>query len=278
MLVEPPGPLVPAGAGLTTAAVGPLRTAASVAAAVLAVLSRGDVIVLAALLALAAWRLPAVAAAVPALLATAWRWGSTSLEALAGAQAVIGPAGWTGPTPAAVSSWLAAAALVLAVPGRQPRSPIEPGGMGDPLGAPDAPNPLRSVMRRRGRGMGGPQAPAPGAPSLLGALAAGAAAAAVVAGPAPGGALWVRVLATIVATGLAVAVHAQRAPRLGAVIDGAAVVAGLGALALAGLDAPALSGTLDGPALRTGAALALAVAGLAVVGERTVTAMRRQRA
>lgn len=237
MLVEPPRPVVPARAGLTIAAGVPLRTAASVAALVLAVLSRGDVVVLAALLALAAWHLPAVGAVVPALLASAWRWGSTSLDALAGAQAVLGPAGWTGPAAAAASAWLAAVAVVLAVSGRLPRPP-----------------------------------------SLVLAVATGATAAVVVAGPAPGGAVWVRVLATVVATGLALVVAAWRTPQRGAVIDGIAIVAGLGALALAGLDAPALSGTFDGAALRTGAALAVAVVALAAVGERTVTAMRQQRA
>lgn len=253
MLVEPPRPVVPARAGLTIAAGVPLRTASSVAALVLAVLSRGDVVVLAALLALAAWHLPAVGAVVPALLASAWRWGSTSLDALAGAQAVIGPAGWTGPKAAAASAWLAAVALVLAVPGRRPRLTTEGGGTGGPSAALDASN-------------------------LVLAIATGATAAVVIAGPAPGGAVWVRVLATVVATGLAFVVAARRTPRRGAVIDGVAIVAGLGALALAGLDAPALSGTFDGAALRTGAALALAVAGLAAVGERTVTAMRHQRA
>lgn len=252
MLVEPPRPLVPARAGLTIAAGAPLRTAAAVAALVLAVLSRGDVVVLAALLACAAWHPPALGAVVPALLASAWRWGSTSLDALAGAQAVLGPAGWTGTAAAAASSWLAAVALVLAVPGRLRPPPIEVGGMGGPHGALDAPN-------------------------LVLAGATGAAAAVVVAGPAVGGAVWVRVLATVVATALALVVTAWRTPRRATLVDGVAIAAGLGALVLAGLDAPALSGTLDGAALRTGAAVAVAVTGVAVVGERAVTAMRRQR-
>lgn len=254
MLVEPPRPVVPARAGLTIAAGVPLRTAASVAALVLAVLSRGDVVVLAALLALAAWHLPAVGAVVPALLASAWRWGSTSLDALAGAQAVLGPAGWTGPAAAAASAWVAAVAVVLAAPRRR--------GWG-----------VATEVEVRGFHL-----LLADVPGVAAAVATGATAAVVVAGPAPGGAVWVRVLATVVATGLALVVAAWRTPRRGAVIDGIAIVAGLGALALAGLDAPALSGTFDGAALRTGAALAVAVAALAAVGERTVTAMRQQRA
>lgn len=277
MLVEPPRSLVPARAGLTIATGGPLRTAVSVAAVVLAVLSRGDVVVLAALLVLAAWHLPAVGAVVPALLASGWRWGSTSLDALAGAQAVLGPAGWTGPAAAVASSWLAALALVLALPGRLARPAIGVAGMGGPPGAPDAPHPLRSVVRRQVGSMGGPGR-APDAPNLVLAVATGAAVAAVVAGPAPGGALWVRVVATTIATGLALVVGAWRTPRLGALIDGIAIGAGLGALALAGLDAPALSGTFDGVAARTGLALGLAVAGVAAVGQRAVAAMRQQRA
>jgi len=107
---------------LTTPAL--LRLAAVAGALVLAVTSRGDAVVLAALLALAAWR-PAPAISVgAALVATSWRWGSSSLEAIAGAQAVLGPAGWVGPTLAAVGSWLAAIAVVAASPaliGRGPR-------------------------------------------------------------------------------------------------------------------------------------------------------------
>jgi hypothetical protein len=80
-----------------------------------------------------------------------------------------------------------------------------------------------------------------------------------------------------VATALALVVTAWRTPRRATLVDGVAIAAGLGALVLAGLDAPALSGTLDGAALRTGAAVAVAVTGVAVVGERAVTAMRRQR-
>lgn len=51
-------------------------------------------------------------------LATAVRWGSPWLVAIGGAQGVLGPGGLVGPPLAAASAWLAAAALVLVVPGR----------------------------------------------------------------------------------------------------------------------------------------------------------------
>ncbi|MCU1484050.1 MAG: hypothetical protein JWN67_796 [Actinomycetia bacterium] len=54
---------------------------------------------------------------VLAFLAACWRWGSGWLVAVVGAQAVLGPAGAVGPPSAALSSWLAAVALVVAVPG-----------------------------------------------------------------------------------------------------------------------------------------------------------------
>ncbi|MDP8987220.1 MAG: hypothetical protein M3N11_02600, partial [Actinomycetota bacterium] len=60
---------------------------------------------------------PAAAGAVLfAGLAVLERWGTASLEAVAGAQSVLGPGGVVGPTAAAASAWLAAAALVLASP------------------------------------------------------------------------------------------------------------------------------------------------------------------
>ena len=90
---------------------------------------------LAALLALAAWRpLPAVAI-VTALVATAWRWSSTALEDIAGAQAVLGPAGVVDPPAAAAAAWLGAVAVLLATPdlrirarGRRRGSVAGPGG------------------------------------------------------------------------------------------------------------------------------------------------------
>jgi len=44
------------------------------------------------------------------------RWGTTSLEAVGGAQGVLGPAALTGPKAAALSQLLAAVAVVLVAP------------------------------------------------------------------------------------------------------------------------------------------------------------------
>jgi hypothetical protein len=90
------------------------RAALLVAALVLAVASRGDVVVLALLLAFGAGRRASGLAAAAALGAALVRWGSPALGAIAGAQAVVGPAGWTGSTAAVASAWLAALALVFA--------------------------------------------------------------------------------------------------------------------------------------------------------------------
>lgn len=49
-------------------------------------------------------------------LALLGRWGSTSLAVAAGAQAIVGPAGWAGSATLVASSWCAAAALVLVAP------------------------------------------------------------------------------------------------------------------------------------------------------------------
>ena len=78
--------------------------------------STGDTLLLGVLLGVAAGRVAAGVAAVLALASVLVRWGSPSLEALAGAQAVLGPAGTVGSTAAAASAWCAAAALVLAAP------------------------------------------------------------------------------------------------------------------------------------------------------------------
>jgi hypothetical protein len=82
-----------------------------------AVVARGPVALLGiALAALLASPVGVVTAGL-ALGAAARRWGSAWLVAVTGAQAVVGPAGVVGPSSAAASSWLAAAALVAAVPG-----------------------------------------------------------------------------------------------------------------------------------------------------------------
>jgi hypothetical protein len=82
----------------------------------MAAAATGDVVLLAVLLGIAAGDVIAGVVAGAASLSVLVRWGGTSLQALAGAQAVLGGAGWTGPAGAALSSWAAAAALVLVSP------------------------------------------------------------------------------------------------------------------------------------------------------------------
>ena len=118
--MEPPGPDVPgpvASEPDEPAPVGPVRLTAATTAAAIALAGAGHVGVLAALLAVAAARPTTSAALALAAGATVVRWGSGSLAALGGAQAVLGPAGLVGPTAAAASSWLAAAAVLLCTPG-----------------------------------------------------------------------------------------------------------------------------------------------------------------
>lgn len=144
---------------------------------------------------------PAVTAGVGALLAAAAvvvRWRTPSLELLAGAQAVLGPAGWVGPAPAAAAAWCAAAAFVL--------------GAG-PVG-----------------GRGGELAPVPVGTAR--AVAAGLAATAVVAGPGPTEGVWLRVAAAVGAVGLAWVAGRLLPPWPAAA---AALGAGAAALALAGV-------------------------------------------
>ena len=95
-------------------AVLPVRSALLVAALVLALASRGDVFVLALMLGLGVGRRASAFAVSIALIAAMVRWGSPSLQSIAGAQAVLGPAGWTGSRAAVASAWLAAIALVTA--------------------------------------------------------------------------------------------------------------------------------------------------------------------
>jgi hypothetical protein len=228
---------------VTTSHLNLVRTGAAVAALLLAALSRGDVLVLAVLLGVALWRLPGLAV-VPALVASAWRWGSTSLDALAGAQAVLGPAGTVGPGRAAAGAWLAAAALVLSAPAA-------------------------------GRGAGTP-ARAVGVTGLV-TVALGTAAAAVVAGPSLDGPWGIRVAATAVAIGLAFAVGRVR-PRMEQLVDALPVVAGLGAvLAVAG-DAPRWAGTIDGETLRVATVFAAVVIAATFVGGRALAAMGNREA
>lgn len=90
------------------------RAALLAAALALAILSRGDVVVLALLLGFGAAQRMSGLAVAGALAAAFVRWGSPALGAIAGAQAVLGPAGWTGSSLAIASAWLGAVALVLA--------------------------------------------------------------------------------------------------------------------------------------------------------------------
>ncbi|MEO7836364.1 MAG: hypothetical protein ABIS21_01835 [Acidimicrobiales bacterium] len=91
-----------------------LRAAAAAAAAALVASSSGEVVLLAVLLAAAAGEVLAATVAILATGAVALRWGTTSLDAITGAQSVLGPGAGVGPLEAAASTSCAAAALVLA--------------------------------------------------------------------------------------------------------------------------------------------------------------------
>ena len=82
----------------------------------MAVTSTGETVLLATLLGVVAADLVAGAVAMVAGLALAVRWGATSLDAVAGAQAVLGPGGTVGSLFALGATWCAAAALVLVSP------------------------------------------------------------------------------------------------------------------------------------------------------------------
>ncbi len=144
-----------------------------------------------------------VGAVLLAGLAVLERWGSPSLEAVAGAQSVLGPGGVVGPASAAASAWFTAAALVLASPRAAGREDDAAAG---------------SSRRHRLR-------PA----ALVVALATGSTAALVVAGPELAVDLPLRLGATVLAVALAVVVSSQRWQVVSA---GLALVAGVVAAAL----------------------------------------------
>ena len=149
----------------------------------------------------------AVGAVAFAGLALVERWGTTSLDAVAGAQSVLGPGGLVGPPNAAASAWFAAAALVLASPWVD----------GD-----DGPAERRV------------------APSALAlALATGPAAAVMVAGPHFATDLPVRLAATLVGVVLAAGVASFRWPQ---VTTAVALASGVIAAALAAMAATARVG------------------------------------
>ena len=112
------------------------------------------------------------------------RWGSSSLAALAGAQAVFGPAAGVGTGPEAASAGLAAAALLVAAPGA-----LE---VTAPAGAPGST--ARAPVGAR---------PPTGLAVAAAAVPFGVVAAAVAAGPAYAGNPVLRLAAT--ATGIAAA-------------------------------------------------------------------------
>ncbi len=82
----------------------------------MAVTSTGDVILLGVLAGLAASDVVAGGVGVLAGAGVVGRWGTSSLAALAGGQAVVGAAGWTGSVALVASSWGSAAALLLVCP------------------------------------------------------------------------------------------------------------------------------------------------------------------
>ena len=182
---------------LVDRAVGALPFALAVAAAVLALTSTGSMVVAAVLLGVAAGDRRTGLAALLAVTAVAVRFATASFDEVAGIQSVLGAAGDVGPTTAAASAWLAAGAVVLAA--------------------------RRSAWSRA--------TPAP-TPALV--LAAGSMAAAIVAGPGPGGGIELRVLATVVAVVAAWAVVlAGRWRAVDLARPWSAPAAGLAAVALA---------------------------------------------
>lgn len=97
-----------------------LRLAAAAGVVAMVVTSTGDLLVVGLLLGLVASEPVAGAVGVAAGIATLGRWSSSSLTALAGGQAVLGAAGWTGALALTLSSWAAAAALILVAPRGRP--------------------------------------------------------------------------------------------------------------------------------------------------------------
>src|SRR5437764_13550503 len=101
--MEPPGPQLLAGRTGSDR----LRLAAAAAALVLAITSSGDVLVMAALLGTVTGDAIAFAAVLLASLSVLARWGTGSLAAVAGGQAVLGAAGVYGTAAAVGPAWSA---------------------------------------------------------------------------------------------------------------------------------------------------------------------------
>ena len=216
-----------------------LRAAVLTAGLALALLSRGDVIVLAVLLAVGARGPLRAVAVVAALKATAWRWTSSSLEHVAAAQSVLGPAGFVDPPSSAASSWLAGAAILLATP---------------TLPAPRSPERWSRLGAR-----------------WLPPAAFAATAGVVVAGPSASDGAAVRLLAFGLALGATVVL--QRISPLARSVG--AVACGAGSLVAAAVDTPPLVGILDLGAFLEGLAIAGAVGVLSWV---LATALRHRHA
>lgn len=87
---------------------------AASAALLVAVVGRGDLVFLGVLLALALAERRSSVAALLAVAAVSVRWGTTSIETIAGATTTLGPALRVGPALAAAALALAAVALLLA--------------------------------------------------------------------------------------------------------------------------------------------------------------------
>lgn len=182
--MEPPRALVPRRGPSPHRSLTLAATAASLA---LVLTSSGDVFLVAVLLGVAT--ADAVVAGVGVLVAVSVlaRWGTTSMRALAGLQAVLGPAGITGDTFGVAASWLAAVALLVAAAGVPRRAAAVPLGLlaGLVVAGPAVTGLQDAALRGAGAGFGGVAAAllagrAPGRVALP--LAAAVAAAGCVAG------------------------------------------------------------------------------------------------
>ena len=175
---------------------------AAAAVAALAVSSTGSMVVAAVLFGVANRSRWSGLTAVLVTAAVAVRFATVGFDDLAGIQSVLGPAGLVGPPAAAASSWAAGAAILVAGRGVAPAASV----------------PAGRVLVPRG----------------LAALAGGALAAAIVAGPGTDD-LLVRLAATVIGIGLALGVVAvtDRRPAFGRVRPALALAVAAVAVALA---------------------------------------------
>lgn len=117
--MEPPHPVLPGRPAheLTGGPVPAIRLAAGAGAGILLLTSSGHPLVVAVLLGMVAANATAGLTSALAGIAAALRWGTGSLSASAGAQAVLGPAADVGPALAAGGSVAGAVGVVLVSPG-----------------------------------------------------------------------------------------------------------------------------------------------------------------